>query len=104
QDRRAEVRGETLKRRGKNARVERPTADVPRRRLSRHIDVLEGASPLLDTAEHDRVRQVLRKDVLALGETLALLFGNFHVLAKAKRAAKELRTRGDLRGHGPRDS
>src|SRR5439155_21344245 len=103
-DRRAEVRGEALKRRRQNARIEGPAADVPRRGLGRHLDVLEGASPLLDAAEHDRVRQVLGKNVLAFGETLALLLGDFHVLAKAQRSAEELRTRGGLRGHDPSDS
>ena len=50
-------------------RVERVAPGVPRRRLELlGVDAFERLRPLLRAAEHDRVRQVLREDVVLLGE------------------------------------
>src|SRR5438876_7443017 len=102
-DRRSEIAREALQRRGEHTRVERAAPDVPRGGLLAHVDVLEGAGPAIHAPEHDRVRQIVREDVLAFREALALGLRDLHVAAEAERTPMQVRSCRGLRRHDPRE-
>src|SRR5438094_5894553 len=103
-DRRSEIAREALQRRGEHTRVERAAPDVPRGGLLAHVDVLEGAGPAIHAPEHDRVRQIVREDVLAFREALALGLRDLHVAAEAERTPMQVRSGRGLRGHDRRNT